>query len=241
MGHIRALLPGEAFDTYLAAIGAATDFDAPDTPAAETRTTEQRTADAFIDMIDAALAAGDLSTTAGVKPHLTVTGTVETLTQQDDTAGTTQYGTRLSAETVRRIAFCDAGLTRAILGATGQALDIGRETRQWSVAQHRAAAVAFGGCAFPVAAGEACGRPMGWSDLHHVRYWRDGGHTNIDNAVPLCRRHHVIVHRDDHDLNYEPTSLTVTLTRTLRDGREATRQVSFATTPRPVEPDRLSL
>ena len=31
-------------------------------------------------------------------------------------------------------------------------------------------------------------------DGHHVRHWSQGGETNIDNLLLLCRRHHRLVH-----------------------------------------------
>ena len=247
MGHVHAILPGEDYERYLSAFDACQTFDHHLTPLAERRTTEQRQADAFVDLIGAALAAGDMSTTQGVKPHLTLTGTIDAMTAQTDESATAQYGTRLSAEALRRIG-CDAGLTRAILNATGQVLDVGRETRSWTVAQYRAAAITFGGCAFPVANGEACARPIGWTDLHHVRFWRNGGRTDQDNGVPLCRRHHRQVHRDDHNFLYDHRTITVRLERTDRDGRTSSRSVGFAVTARKPSgeppgdpPDRLPL
>jgi len=31
-------------------------------------------------------------------------------------------------------------------------------------------------------------------DGHHLVHWIDGGETNLDNLVLLCRRHHRMVH-----------------------------------------------
>jgi hypothetical protein len=33
-----------------------------------------------------------------------------------------------------------------------------------------------------------------WCDVHHVVHWIDGGPTDLDNLVLLCRRHHVDHH-----------------------------------------------
>ncbi|CAN5756701.1 hypothetical protein BH24ACT15_BH24ACT15_34010 [soil metagenome] len=228
MGHIHVTLPGEDFERYLALLEATTTFDHPDTPMEERRSSEQRRADGFIDAIDAALAAGERSTSHGVKPHLSATVSLDSLTGQIDRPGIAQYGTLLSAESMRRLA-CDAGLTRAILSATGQVLDIGRATRIWTVAQHRAAELTFGGCAFPVADDQACGRPVGWCDLHHVRYWENGGPTDQANGVLLCRRHHRTVHHSTWTLTYDHETLTVTLTRPKDDGTTTQRAMTFAT------------
>lgn len=33
-----------------------------------------------------------------------------------------------------------------------------------------------------------------YTDAHHVEHWLDGGETNLDNTVLLCRRHHRYLH-----------------------------------------------
>lgn len=225
MGHIHAILAPEDFARYRTAFDAAHTFDHPDTPTPEKRTAEQRGADALIVITNAALNAGAMPTSHGVKPHLTLTARLNTITGEDDEAGETAYGDLLPAETVRRIA-CDAGLTRAILSATSQVLDIGRETASWTVAKHKAAALTFGGCAFPVAEGQACGRPPAWCELHHIQYWSKGGQTNLDNGSLLCTRHHHTVHDDGWKLTYDPATMTITVTKRRATG-EIRRTVIF--------------
>lgn len=52
---------------------------------------------------------------------------------------------------------------------------------------------------------------------HHVRFWREGGPTDLANLVLLCSRHHTVVHAEGFELRLGPDrSLTV---RT-RDGVE---------------------
>ncbi|MEE8599847.1 HNH endonuclease [Euzebya tangerina] len=225
MGHTSITLPPAEHDALHTALDALQTFDHPDVPAAERRTYEQRRADAVIDLVGGALKAGDLPTVRGVKPHITAVVPLATLTGLADLPGRTNRGTWLSADTARRLG-CDAGLTRAVLGASSQVLDIGRETRTWTTAQYRHAEVTFSGCAFPVADGAACGRPMSWCDLHHVTYWRDGGKTDIANGVPLCRHHHTAVHHEGWQLGYSPETTTVTVIRDRR-GVRTRRQVKF--------------
>ena len=31
-------------------------------------------------------------------------------------------------------------------------------------------------------------------DIHHIVAWEDGGATDVDNGLLLCRRHHELVH-----------------------------------------------
>ncbi|WP_370325109.1 DUF222 domain-containing protein [Euzebya sp.] len=242
MGCYAGRMPLADYEMFKAAMQAARHPDHPDTPEAERRSHEQVEADAFADLIAAAVKAGDLGTVKGVKPHVTVTAPVDTLLGGDQ-AGRGQFGSWLSAETVRRLG-CDAGLVRAIVDAAGQVLDIGRETRRWTTAQYRAAEVTFGGCAFPIADGAACGRPIGWTDLHHIIWWRHGGRTDQANGVPLCRRHHTAIHHDGWTLTYDFDTVTVTIERT-RHGRHIRRTVCFTPQQTPstdpmtaVPPDR---
>ena len=46
------------------------------------------------------------------------------------------------------------------------------------------------GCTFP-----GCSRPPSWCDAHHVWHWCDGGPTDLSNLALLCPRHHTIVHQ----------------------------------------------
>jgi hypothetical protein len=39
---------------------------------------------------------------------------------------------------------------------------------------------------------------------HHVRYWRDGGGTDLDNLLLLCGRHHTLVHQHGFILALAP-------------------------------------
>jgi hypothetical protein len=74
-------------------------------------------------------------------------------------------------------------------GAPTQPLDVGRTTRVVQPAQRTALAVRDGGCVFP-----GCDRPLAWCEAHHLVHWLDGGPTDLDNLVLLCRAHHRAVH-----------------------------------------------
>jgi hypothetical protein len=92
--------------------------------------------------------------------------------------------------TARRLA-CEAGIVPAVLGESGEVLDLGRSRRLASAAQRRAARIEYSGCAFP-----GCTRPLSWTQLHHIRPWEAGGPTNHRNLIPLCHVHHHLVHED---------------------------------------------
>ena len=41
-----------------------------------------------------------------------------------------------------------------------------------------------------------CDRKPAWTDGHHIIYWANGGRTELDNLVSLCRPHHRTVHEE---------------------------------------------
>jgi hypothetical protein len=104
------------------------------------------------------------------------------------TGNCTLDGTRVSAETCRRLA-CDAALVVMRHAPDSSVLDVGRRTRAISPALRRALDHRDGGCRFP-----GCGLRL--CDAHHVEHWADGGETKLGNTLLLCRRHHRAVHEE---------------------------------------------
>ena len=59
------------------------------------------------------------------------------------------------------------------------------------------------GCTFP-----GCSRPPAWCDAHHCRHWCDGGPTDLTNMALLCPRHHTIVHQKGYTATVTTTEVT---------------------------------
>ena len=122
---------------------------------------------------------------------------VESDTLQADTEpgrSDLEDGTRVSAETSRRLS-CDASVVRLTESPDGSILDVGRKTRTIPSAIRRALESRDRGCRFP-----GCG--LRFTDAHHVRHWADGGQTNLDNLVLLCRFHHRLVHEQGYTAHF---------------------------------------
>ncbi|WFF03610.1 HNH endonuclease signature motif containing protein [Micromonospora sp. WMMD964] len=151
------------------------------------RSPGQRRHDALADVCRLALRTGDLPEHGGDPAQIVVTTDYDTLTRQLG-SGTLDIGVRLTPDTVRRLA-CDATILPAVLGGTGQVLDVGRQRRLITGPLRRALVLRDGGCAFP-----GCDRPPRWCAAHHIHHWSDGGPTNLDNAVLLCGHHHRHIH-----------------------------------------------
>jgi hypothetical protein len=91
-------------------------------------------------------------------------------------------------------ALCDCALTRVVVGAFGQVLDLGRSERLFQ-RQHWLALYGAGvrTCGF-----SGCGMPLRYTELHHLAWWdRDGGRTDLDNCAAYCSFHHHEIHRLD--------------------------------------------
>jgi len=153
------------------------------------RSGSQRRADALVELARQRLDAGNLPEVGGQKPHLTVTASIATLMKDPGApAGDLEWSQPITAETVRRIA-CDCAMTRVLLDARSEPIDVGRCTRTFPPALRRALVVRDKHCRFP-----GCDRPADWCDGHHLISWIDGGETNLGNTCLLCRRHHRFVH-----------------------------------------------
>jgi hypothetical protein len=132
--------------------------------------------------------AGDGDRSGGDRYLLNIHTDAETLTEQGKGADAELEGHgRVPAETSRRMA-CDASLIHWHETGDGETLNIGRKSRSIPPATRRVLRRRDGGCRFP---GCTCKR---FVDAHHVQHWADGGETNLDNLVLLCRRHHRLVH-----------------------------------------------
>ena len=100
-----------------------------------------------------------------------------------------------------------------VLHAPGT-LDLGRSTRIANRAQRRALRALYARCAVP-----GCRVRFDQCAVHHVRWWRHGGSTDLENLLPLCSRHHHAAHEGGWQLALQPDR---TLTITLPDGRVMT-------------------
>jgi hypothetical protein len=96
-------------------------------------------------------------------------------------------GPVLHPEVARRMS-CDARLQFVLTDRKGNALGIGRTSRNvppWLMRELRARDF---GCTFP-----GCGTTA-FVEAHHIWHWEDGGPTNLDNLVLTCCFHHKLVH-----------------------------------------------
>jgi hypothetical protein len=156
----------------------------------DTRSADQRRADALIDVFARVLADPNLPEQHGHRPAINVTVSISTLLGCDNQpAHLDGYGP-ITAALARHLAADETGTWRRLVtDHTGQLLDHGRRTYRppANLAHHIIARDQA--CTFP-----GCRRPAKHCDLDHGEAWGDGGATTADNISALCRRHHNAKH-----------------------------------------------
>jgi hypothetical protein len=107
-------------------------------------------------------------------------------------------GTPLPPAGVRRL-LCNGRVVPIIVGADGEPLNVGRQQRLANRSQRRALRVMYRTCAF-----HGCDVTFNRCEIHHIHEWELGGPTDLRNLVPLCSRHHHVVHEGGWGLHLEP-------------------------------------
>lgn len=193
MVRLDGWLDREGGAVVLAAIHA--EVDVANRSADDGRTPAQRRADALVEIARHHLDAGTAGTTGGERPHLEVRVDLAALSLEETEHCEIDETGVITPEAARRIA-CDASVHRIITNGDSEILDVGRRTRVVPPALRRALVARDRGCTHP-----GCDRPHRWCDAHHVVHWADGGETDLDNLVLLCRRHHRMAHEGERRLS----------------------------------------
>ena len=86
-------------------------------------------------------------------------------------------------------------------------LNLGRSTRLANAAQRRVLRALYPRCAIP-----GCETRYNRLKIHHVVWWRHGGATDLDNLIPVCQKHHTLIHQRGWELKLAPGRV-LTITR----------------------------
>ncbi len=174
-------------------------------PGCETNPEEQRYADALVELVlGRSLETGERAVVPEVIVHTR-------LHESGFGNGVNSQGVVLHPDTVERLT-CDCRLRFVLTDESGNAAGIGRASRDVPSWLRQAVLKAYDfSCVFP---GCDCRRYL---DAHHVVHWSRGGPTDFDNLVPLCSRHHDLVHEHGWSV-FRGTNGTVIWYRP--DGRE---------------------
>ena len=105
-----------------------------------------------------------------------------------DTLSETIDGVPIPVSTVQRLC-CEAIIQAVIVNPDGTVDQQCAEQRTASRAQRRMLAAMYSTCAHP-----HCQTPFTACRIHHIVWWTNGGTTVLSNLLPVCERHHHLVH-----------------------------------------------
>jgi hypothetical protein len=161
---------------------------------ADTRTNEQLTYDLVTDVFRAGALASASDVFGARQPGVRMIVVRDAVGPRDAfgrlrATGHFEDGGDAVAGTVIDRALCEVGSLEVTVDSCGNPLDVGREQRLFTTKQRLTLAVRDGGCLWP-----ACRVPASYCEAHHTDHWSDGGRTDVDSGVLLCRFHHMLLH-----------------------------------------------
>jgi hypothetical protein len=159
------------------------------------RTPEQLASDDFEQLLKLGASTDPHFLLGSGAPVIRITTTRDAIKTGRGLARIEGQAAQMSISTVKRME-CEGAEKAVIFDETGKALDVGREQRFFTKRQREALAVLWGGCAAP-----GCDRPPSWCEAHHIVFWaRDGGGTDLDEGILLCRHHHLLFHNNHWEI-----------------------------------------
>ena len=102
----------------------------------------------------------------------------------------------VSPDTARQVC-CDADVTPIVVDRNGAVLDVGRSRRDPTPAQRKAVIARDRTCV-------GCGAPANRCQIHHIRWWRHHGRTDLNNLTLLCWACHHNVHHNNWTVTRNP-------------------------------------
>ncbi|MBA3764702.1 MAG: DUF222 domain-containing protein [Actinobacteria bacterium] len=109
----------------------------------------------------------------------------------------TEIGAVVPPEALQRLA-CDARIQVIAENEAGDAVALGRTSREPSPSMMRQLRFRDRGCRFP-----GCGSTA-YANAHHIVWWSQGGATDLENLVLVCGFHHRLVHEHDWSIERMP-------------------------------------
>ena len=171
------------------------------------KTLESVESNAQHDAADHGATAGSLECRA-IEADITVIVDYATATSgefHDHSVCETSYGADLPPASVQRL-LCNGRITPIFVDANGNPFNLGRTVRHANRSQRRALRALYRSCGFP-----GCDVGFWRCEMHHILPWELGGPTDLTNLIPICSRHHHVVHEGGWQLHLAPDrTLTVT-------------------------------
>ncbi|WP_223171052.1 HNH endonuclease signature motif containing protein [Microbacterium sp. NIBRBAC000506063] len=183
-----ALRPRRGGPRFVDSAEAARAQDLVDDP----RTNDQLTYDLMIDVLRAGTLAESENVFGTRQAGVRIVRVVDTDEDGNDQPAPTAHsedGIISLPGAVAERHICNSGTTTVTVDAFGNPLDVGREQRLFTPRQRIALAIRDGGCRW-----KGCDRPASYCEAHHIDPYSEGGRTDIDRGILLCRFHHMQLH-----------------------------------------------
>jgi len=148
---------------------------------------DQRLCDALLETIRTSGGGTGSASPYLVVAHVPLDALIDESGEATGLAGELETDDLISCETVQRIA-CDATIAIAVDDDVGHTMFEGRARREPTDAQRREIRRRDRHCRFP-----GCTNAI-FTNADHVKPWKTGGTTDIDNLALLCLHHHRRVH-----------------------------------------------
>jgi hypothetical protein len=161
------------------------------------RPSYERAGEAFMQIITAAANCPDNAFSSAPKASISIVVTPEQLAAAKAAYAVEAQG-EITPECFDRLT-CDSDLYRTVMTNESEVLDKGREERTATVGQRKALVNRDKGCVVP-----GCGQKPRWCESHHVKWWKNGGKTDIANMLLICRGHHTQIHNFELSVEMHP-------------------------------------
>jgi hypothetical protein len=161
----------------------------------DSRSAEQRLADALAEVSMLAMDSGVVPQRGGTRTSLVVTTSAETLLGLAGAPAADLDGEPINWKTLERLS-CDCSFTRLLLGPKSEPLDVGRAQRTITGPRRRALDARDKGCAYP-----GCTRTARWCSGHHIVPWARGDDgSSVAGSLLVCWHHHNKIHEGGYRL-----------------------------------------
>lgn len=163
------------------------------------RTNDQLSYDLFVDILRAGALADAKSVFGTRQAGVRLVQVVDPDGERSPIAHTEDGLDAVPASVVEQ-RICESGTTHVTVDRSGNPLDMGREHRLYTPAQRVALAIRDGGCRW-----RGCDRPASYCEAHHIDPYSQGGRTDIDRGILLCRFHHMNLHHGGWTISRDGT------------------------------------
>src|ERR1700710_1253731 len=213
MAWVNCFLSAQDAATVMAALDAIA-YETIHGKGGDTRTIDQRRADALVELCSAALGDPHLTRAHGQRPAVQITVAMSTLMELDDQPAELDGYGPITAGMARRIA-SDPTATWRLLITDDDGLVLHAETKTYRPPADMARTVIARDvhCVFP-----GCRKKAKHNDLDHIEAYEAGDRATQANLMSLCRRHHRLKH--DGTWTVKRDDKTVVTTWTDRRGRQ---------------------